>query len=164
MDGEDDIPCKKSKSCSGNIHAEKDDEVSTDKDSKTKDVNTTMDAVSSPTPTAKLRPKISCKNPKFSYIESGGKKFVWKSLKQIVTQERSLPWTEDVVLYNSLNAPPSLKPAKKYSDISGLEAPYTDPQTKLHYHNAEEFRIIRTLPSDIIQGYLALRGATNIVG
>lgn len=65
---------------------------------------------------------------------------------------------------SSLNAPPSLKPAKKYSDISGLEAPYTDPQTKLHYRNAEEFRIIRTLPSDIIQGYLALRGATNIVG
>lgn len=69
-----------------------------------------------------------------------------------------------IFLDNSLNAPPSLKPAKKYSDISGLEAPYTDPQTKLHYHNAEEFRIIRTLPSDIIQGYLALRGATNIVG
>ncbi|XP_065365187.1 INO80 complex subunit C [Calliphora vicina] len=110
------------------------------------------------------RPKLTFKNPKFSYIEPGGKKFIWKSLKQIVTQEKSLPWPEDVVLYNSLNAPPSLKPAKKYSDISGLEAPYTDPQTKLHYHNAEEFRIIRTLPSDIIQGYLALRGATNIVG
>ncbi|KAM7346700.1 INO80 complex subunit C [Cochliomyia hominivorax] len=114
--------------------------------------------------TPQSKPKLSFKNPKYSYIEPGGKKFIWKSLKQIVTQEKSLPWPEDVVLYNSLNAPPSLKPAKKYSDISGLEAPYTDPQTKLHYHNAEEFRIIRTLPSDIIQGYLALRGATNIVG
>lgn len=128
------------------------------------------------------RPKLAFKNPKFSYIEPGGKKFIWKSLKQIVSQEKSFSWPEDVVLCkfcnilkkiwlkiyfivdNSLNAPPSLKPAKKYSDISGLEAAYTDPQTKLYYHNAEEFRIIRTLPSDIIQGYLALRGATNIVG
>ncbi|XP_061389726.1 INO80 complex subunit C [Musca vetustissima] len=168
MDAEE-IPCKKSKSSNGTVPPTKDDEPSDDKDNKTNDVNNTnttaSDAPSPITaPTVKQRPKITCKNPKYSYIETGGKKFVWKSLKQIVTQERALPWPEDVVLYNSLNAPPSLKPAKKYSDISGLEAPYTDPQTKLHYHNAEEFRIIRTLPSDIIQGYLALRGATNIVG
>ncbi|XP_013117927.1 INO80 complex subunit C [Stomoxys calcitrans] len=110
------------------------------------------------------RPKILCKNTKFSYFETCGKRFVWKSLKQIITQERSLIWPDDIILYNSLNAPPSLKPPKKYSDISGLHAPYTDPQTRLHYHNSDEFRIIRTLPSDIVQGYLALRGATNIVG
>uniref|UniRef100_A0A1A9W949 Vps72/YL1 C-terminal domain-containing protein n=1 Tax=Glossina brevipalpis TaxID=37001 RepID=A0A1A9W949_9MUSC len=110
------------------------------------------------------RPKLAFKNPKFSYIEPSGKKFVWKSLKQIIAQEKSLPWSQEMITYNSLNAPPSLKPAKKYSDISGLIAPYMDPQTKLYYHNAEEFRIIRSLPSDIIQGYLALRGATNIVG
>ncbi|XP_058986632.1 INO80 complex subunit C-like [Musca domestica] len=166
MDGEE-VPCKKSKSSTVSITPTKEDVASDDKEGKTKDVNitkTTSDASSPTTAVTAKRPKISCKNPKFSYIEPGGKKFVWKSLKQIVTQERSLPWPDDVVLYNSLNAPPSLKPAKKYSDISGLEAPYTDPQTKLHYHNAEEFRIIRTLPSDIIQGYLALRGATNIVG
>lgn len=69
-----------------------------------------------------------------------------------------------LIVDTSLNAPPSLIPPKKYSDISGLIAPYMDPQTKLYYHNAEEFRIIRSLPSDIIQGYLALRGATNVVG
>ncbi|KAI9589396.1 INO80 complex subunit C [Glossina fuscipes] len=114
--------------------------------------------------TAQTRPKLAFKNPKFSYIEPGGKKFVWKSLKQIIAQEKSLPSSEDIVTYTSLNAPPSLKPPKKYSDISGLIAPYMDPQTKLYYHNAEEFRIIRSLPSDIIQGYLALRGATNVVG
>lgn len=44
------------------------------------------------------RPKLTFKNPNFSYIEPGGKKFVWKSLKQIVTQEKSLPWPEGVVL------------------------------------------------------------------
>lgn len=64
---------------------------------------------------------------------------------------------------SSINAPPSFKPAKKYSDISGLIAPYTDPQTKLHYHNPEEFHTVRRLPMDLTAGYLTLRGAVNIV-
>ena len=33
-----------------------------------------------------------------------------------------------VVTYGSIDAPPSFKPAKKYSDVSGLPAVYTDPQ------------------------------------
>ncbi|KAI8120304.1 hypothetical protein FF38_13703 [Lucilia cuprina] len=157
----EDIPSKKSRveERDEELISEEKQENNTSSTAQNKEANSTSVAVQQ-----QARPKLTFKNPKFSYIEPGGKKFVWKSLKQIVTQEKSLPWPEEVVLYNSLNAPPSLKPAKKYSDISGLEAPYTDPQTKLHYHNAEEFRIIRTLPSDIIQGYLALRGATNIVG
>ncbi|XP_023305504.2 INO80 complex subunit C [Lucilia cuprina] len=161
MEMSEDIPCKKSRveERDEELISEEKQENSTSSTAQNKEANSTSVAVQQ-----QPRPKLTFKNPKFSYIEPGGKKFVWKSLKQIVTQEKSLPWPEEVVLYNSLNAPPSLKPAKKYSDISGLEAPYTDPQTKLHYHNAEEFRIIRTLPSDIIQGYLALRGATNIVG
>ncbi|TMW49570.1 hypothetical protein DOY81_005358 [Sarcophaga bullata] len=171
----DEIPSKKLK-LEKETEETKEDEKSPNKGNTTKSTSQTMEAINATTSATatsnntsnaapvQQRPKLTFKNPKFSYIEPGGKKFVWKSLKQIVTQEKSLPWPDDVVLYSSLNAPPSLKPAKKYSDISGLEAPYTDPQTKLHYHNAEEFRIIRTLPSDIIQGYLALRGATNIVG
>lgn len=112
------------------------------------------------------------------------KKRVWKSLKQILQIERSLKWPEDAVtckplflllstenfvifrffIDSSLNPPPSFKPARKYSDISGLIAPYMDPQTKLHYHNAEEFQTVRTMPSDLVAGYLALRGASSIVG
>lgn len=68
-----------------------------------------------------------------------------------------------VISDSSINAPPSFVPAKKYSDISGLIAPYTDPQTKLHYHNAEEFQTVRSLPMDLTAGYLALRGASSIV-
>uniref|UniRef100_A0A1L8DWG2 Putative yl1 nuclear protein n=1 Tax=Nyssomyia neivai TaxID=330878 RepID=A0A1L8DWG2_9DIPT len=93
----------------------------------------------------------------------GSKKRMWKSLKQILTSERNLQW-KDAVTYSSINAPPSFKPVKKYSDISGLIALYTDPQTKLHYHNAEEFSTVRSLPMDLTSGYLALRGATSIVG
>uniref|UniRef100_T1HFC8 YL1_C domain-containing protein n=1 Tax=Rhodnius prolixus TaxID=13249 RepID=T1HFC8_RHOPR len=95
---------------------------------------------------------------------TGGKKKTWRSLKQIMAHERSLPWPPDTPLYSTIAAPPSLKPAKKYSDISGLEAKFTDPQTKLFYANADEFTTVRSLPSDIIAGYLSLRGAINPIG
>lgn len=71
-----------------------------------------------------------------------GKKKLWRSLKQITAQERNLPWPDSAVncklnklificsstlfylyefcLDSCISAPPSFKPAKKYSDISGL--------------------------------------------
>lgn len=77
----------------------------------------------------------------------------------------SLKWVLKIFhLDSTCNAPPSFRPAKKYSDISGLIANYTDPQSKLHYHNSEEFTTVRNLPSDLTSGYLGLRAATNIVG
>ncbi|KAF0765057.1 INO80 complex subunit C [Aphis craccivora] len=93
-----------------------------------------------------------------------GKKKLWRSLKQITAQERNLPWPDDSINYSSISAPPSFKPAKKYSDISGLIAKYKDPQTSLYYAGHEEFSTIRSLPSDIITGYLTLRGAYNPIG
>merc|ERR1712071_375922 len=92
------------------------------------------------------------------------KKRISKGLKQILALERSLPWSEDAVLYTHIEAPPSFKPAKKYSDLSGAVAKYTDPQTQLRYSFAEEFQTIRILPSDIVAGYLGLRKALNPVG
>ncbi|XP_065178597.1 INO80 complex subunit C-like [Sycon ciliatum] len=92
----------------------------------------------------------------------GSKKPVWKSLKQIVAAERALPWRADDPTYSSIDAPPSLKPVKKYADISGLDTNYTDPSTKLRYASANEFQMMRALPPDIVQGYLALRGAQQV--
>ena len=66
------------------------------------------------------------------------------------------PKFHDVISEQPLN-----RPDKKYSDISGLEAAYTDPQTKLNYACAEEFSEIRKLPSDIVEGYLTLRKANT---
>ena len=48
--------------------------------------------------------------------------------------------------------------------MSFQQARYTDPQTKLYYATAEEFTTVRSLPMDITAGYLALRGASSIVG
>ncbi|CAD6230502.1 GSCOCG00006790001-RA-CDS [Cotesia congregata] len=114
------------------------------------------------------KPQPIFKNPefqqKFRPITLSGKKRTWRSLKQVLAQEKSLPWPPEFVHYSSINAPPSFRPAKKYSDISGLQAKYTDPQTKLYYATAEEFATVRSLPMDITAGYLALRGASSIVG
>ncbi|KAG5674747.1 hypothetical protein PVAND_004698 [Polypedilum vanderplanki] len=96
--------------------------------------------------------------------ESGVKKRLWKSLKQIQTSERNLyGLNSEAVLYSSINAPPSFKPPKKYSDMSGLIASYCCPQSKIFYHNSEEYKIVKKMPSDIVKGYLTLRGATSLV-
>ncbi|KAI0227491.1 INO80 complex subunit C [Lamellibrachia satsuma] len=92
-------------------------------------------------------------------VATNKKMRVWKNLRQIIAAERVLPWKTDDATYSSIEAPPSFKPAKKYSDITGLPAKYTDPQTKIRYASTEEFSRIRMLPSDITAGYLALRKA-----
>ncbi|XP_061185603.1 INO80 complex subunit C-like [Saccostrea echinata] len=107
------------------------------------------------------------KDPTFVHSTKGNagskKSRVWKNLKQIVTAEKLLPWKPDDVTYGSIDAPPSFKPAKKYSDISGLPAYYTDPETKLRYATAEEFSRIRMMTGDVVSGCLALRRATTVV-
>ncbi|KAM8735913.1 INO80 complex subunit C [Acanthopagrus schlegelii] len=108
------------------------------------------------------------KDPTFMHSGIGGaaagkKNRTWKNLKQILALERTLPWKLSDPNYFSIDAPPSLKPTKKYSDISGLPANYTDPQTKLRFTSSEEFSYIRLLPTDVVTGYLALRKATCIV-
>ncbi|CAM4701165.1 unnamed protein product [Leuciscus chuanchicus] len=108
------------------------------------------------------------KNPNFVHSGIGGaaagkKNRTWKNLKQILAAEKALPWKISDPNYCSIDAPPSMKPAKKYSDISGLLANYTDPQTKLRFASTEEFSYIRQLPTDVVTGYLTLRKATCIV-
>ncbi|KAL1506769.1 hypothetical protein ABEB36_006072 [Hypothenemus hampei] len=104
------------------------------------------------------------KSTKWFLSRQSNKKRNWKSLKQIISSEKSLPWNENIVHYSNINAPPSFKPPEKFSDLSGLVAPYTDPQSRLRYANKEEYTTIIDLPMDITAGYLALRGATSIVG
>ncbi|KAK3515690.1 hypothetical protein QTP70_028467 [Hemibagrus guttatus] len=111
---------------------------------------------------------LSFKDPNFVHSGIGGaaagkKNRTWKNLKQILATERVLPWKISDPNYYNIDAPPSLKPPKKYSDISGLPANYTDPQTKLRFTSTEEFSYIRLLPTDVVAGYLTLRKATCIV-
>jgi INO80 complex subunit C len=59
----------------------------------------------------------------------------------------------------NIDAPPSMLPAKKYCDITGLPAKYTDPKTKLRFATADALRIARRLPDHKAEEFLALRQA-----
>jgi INO80 complex subunit C len=65
------------------------------------------------------------------------------------------------VTYTNIESAPSLSPAHqhRYCDITGLPAPYTDPKTRLRYHNKEIFGVIRTLGQGVAENYLEARGA-----
>ncbi|XP_037726320.1 INO80 complex subunit C [Drosophila subpulchrella] len=106
-----------------------------------------------------MKPKRTFKRP-FAFP----KNCVYRPLRQISNMERNLKLPADRPTYFTLNAPPSLVPAKKYSDISGLPAPYADPHTKLRFANADEYASMQHMPSDIINGYLTVRGYTSAVG
>ncbi|CAD8186739.1 unnamed protein product [Paramecium pentaurelia] len=63
--------------------------------------------------------------------------------------------------YLSIEAPPSLKPAKKYCDITGFEAKYKDPITQLQYCDSIVFNYIRNFPKASAETYLNIRGCTQ---
>ncbi|KAI9802951.1 MAG: hypothetical protein M1825_002182 [Sarcosagium campestre] len=63
--------------------------------------------------------------------------------------------------YSNIESAPSLHPAhqRRYCDITGLQAPYTDPKTRLRYHNTEVFAVVRGLGQGVAEQYLEARGA-----
>jgi len=77
-----------------------------------------------------------------------------------VTRARSTPGPLADV---SIEAPPSTYPAKKYCDLTGLPARYTDPKTKLRYADAAAFEALRRLTPEQVQAYLALRRAAVVL-
>lgn len=67
------------------------------------------------------------------------------------------------VTYTNIESAPSLQTKKHYCDITGLPSRYTDPKTKLRYHNQEIFGVVRTLGQGVPDQYLAARGANVIL-
>ncbi|KAJ7708589.1 hypothetical protein B0H16DRAFT_1632298 [Mycena metata] len=70
---------------------------------------------------------------------------------------------EEVLTYTSIEAPPLLLPQQHYCDITGLEAPYTDPATKLRYHDKSIYELIKGLSASPVKEYLAACGVNSIV-
>ncbi|TFK32300.1 hypothetical protein BDQ12DRAFT_521389 [Crucibulum laeve] len=70
---------------------------------------------------------------------------------------------EDVPTYSSIEAPPSILPQRRYCDITGLEAPYTDPITGLRYHDKSVYELIKGLSVSAAKDYLSARGVNSIV-
>ncbi|KLU82738.1 hypothetical protein MAPG_01807 [Magnaporthiopsis poae ATCC 64411] len=65
--------------------------------------------------------------------------------------------------YTNIESAPSMAPLKRYCDITGLAAPYTDPKTRLRYHNREIFSIIRSFPQGVAEQFLEARGAQTVL-
>ena len=63
--------------------------------------------------------------------------------------------------YSNIESAPSLHPARQrpYCDITGLPAAYTDPKSRLRYHNKEVFQVVRSLSQGVAEKYLEARGA-----
>ncbi|KAJ8076906.1 chromatin-remodeling complex subunit ies6 [Marasmius tenuissimus] len=107
-----------------------------------------------------------------------------KNLKNVLTQERERERAErerrlqekaenggmevdgedtEIPTYTSIEAPPSFLPQKHWCDITGLEAPYTDPTTGLRYHDKDVFTLIKGMSASIAKDYLSARGVQSIV-
>lgn len=65
--------------------------------------------------------------------------------------------------YTNIESAPSLAPQRKYCDVTGLKGNYQDPKTRLRYHNAEVFGLIRNLPQGYAEQYLEARGAHTVL-
>ncbi|KAH8587563.1 hypothetical protein B0O99DRAFT_601523 [Bisporella sp. PMI_857] len=65
--------------------------------------------------------------------------------------------------YTNIESAPSLSHSKRYCDITGLAAPYTDPKTRLRYHDKEIFGVIRSLGQGVAEQYLEARGAHTVL-
>ena len=80
------------------------------------------------------------------------------NLKQILGKDQQRPGHGPT--YQSIAAPPSLVPPKRYCDLTGHHAAYTDPMTRLRFASAVEAAVLPTLADATVHGLLGLRNAT----
>lgn len=86
----------------------------------------------------------------FARTESKRKK--WRTTKQILADPSSHPFV-------SMNAPPSCRPLTRYCDITGLMGHYEDPKSRLRYHSASVYQLVRALHPNAVQSFLSIRNA-----
>jgi hypothetical protein len=87
-----------------------------------------------------------------------------KPLKQMLMQHSAAPPANvNAPTFTNIEATPSLLPAKRYCDITGLPSNYCDPVTKARYYNQEVFEKVKRLGVDGSQPYLALRNSEIVL-
>ncbi|GMH33000.1 hypothetical protein BSKO_00834 [Bryopsis sp. KO-2023] len=83
----------------------------------------------------------------------------WKRLKQVLAVENEGGVATHQVNYATVEAGPSIYPSKKYCDLTGFQAAYTDPKTKLRYCAKDLYPVVRSTPNETVQAKLAIRNA-----
>ncbi|KAJ5241688.1 uncharacterized protein N7469_000015 [Penicillium citrinum] len=89
-----------------------------------------------------------------------------QNLSTLVLEKNARAYaTGPSVTYTNIESAPSLNPAhqRHYCDLTGLPAPYTDPKTRLRYHDKEIFGVIRHLAQGVPESYLEARGAHTVL-
>lgn len=92
-----------------------------------------------------------------------------KALKQLqVDEQKHLKALQDKlktdpITHFSIDAPPSIKPVKKYCDITGLKGNYRSPSSGIRYHNAEVYTVVKNMAQGVDQQYLELRNANTVL-
>lgn len=102
---------------------------------------------------------LKIKRKKGVYETMAAKSKSWKTSRSLITAEHYDMMSASTPTYVNIDAPPSTLPTKKYCDITGLPAKYTDPVTKLRYVTKEAFRKARSLADHKVEEFLALRKA-----
>ncbi|CCE63820.1 hypothetical protein TPHA_0F03390 [Tetrapisispora phaffii CBS 4417] len=98
--------------------------------------------------------KANYKKPGRRYKSS--KQLTSEELKRLNNVEGNPPHK---VTYFNVSAPPSLKPTKKYCDITGLPTSYKSPTNSIRYYNSEIYQVIvKPMTTGVDQQYLKLRG------
>ena len=84
---------------------------------------------------------------------------------QQVRGDRAAPNPPPSISYTNIESGPSLHPSsqRRYCDITGIPALYTDPKSKLRYHDGEIFNLVRTLGQHSTEAYLSARGAHTVL-
>jgi INO80 complex subunit C len=85
----------------------------------------------------------------------------WKNLKQILKQESLKEVDLSIPSYLSIQGPPTLKPTKKYCDLTGALAKYTHPRLHIRYSKYDHYAMIENMTRHSIQAYLDMRRANT---
>lgn len=107
----------------------------------------------------------SFKNP--NRIRPANRRF--KPARQVISDEIKYIQSKTNLKFDtpttmSLTAPPTLKPIKKYCDITGLEGKYRSPTNNLRFHDVEIYQeVIKHMAQGVDQDYLSMRGAHVIL-
>lgn len=104
-------------------------------------------------------PVLKTKRRRGIYEVMAARSKTWKSSRSLITAEHYELVPASVPTYLNIDAGPSMVPTKKYCDITGLPAKYTDPVTKLRYAGTDAFRFARNLPDYKVEEFLSLRKA-----
>ena len=92
-----------------------------------------------------------------------------KPVKQLIVDEQkhlraiAEKVKHEPVTYFAIEAPPSIKPVKKYCDNTGLKGNYRSASSGIRYHNAEVYSIVKNMAQGVDQQYLGLRNANTVL-